>query len=397
MKRTRKTADRKAGLPHGSRAACSKSWGQLALVLALATGLSLLPAGEPLWAAEETAEVRTYTFSEVTAIAKNNGSEVESQKASVQSAEARKEDQLTSYQSAVSQYWYNGGQGDDSSLDSMQESYESAVDSYNDAKEKLEDVQEQSAYQAQQLYIDILMGRETIQLQKQQIQQLEKDYQVAQTQYAFGSLTQSGLDSARQELENARTTLQSLEDQLEDDMDDMREYLNLNDGVEFDLEDPPDLGQYATDFEEEEVLEGLRTNSLSLKQAQRNVDDLNEKIEKYREQGKDSRADELAEDGASYDLALKEAKKSITDSVESAFRDYRNLETARQTAEDTFRQADSDLLVTQLKFEMGTATEKELTAAERAWAEADQALRQAEYDLYFGARRLALLSTGVTV
>ena len=46
---------------------------------------------------------------------------------------------------------------------------------------------------------------------------------------------------------------------------------------------------------------------------------------------------------------------------------------------------------------MGTATEKELTAAELAWAEADQALRQAEYDLYFGARRLALLSTGVTV
>ena len=68
-----------------------------------------------------------------------------------------------------------------------------------------------------------------------------------------------------------------------------------------------------------------------------------------------------------------------------------------EDAEAADEQANSDLLVTQLKFRMGTATQKELTAAELTYAQAEQSLRQAEYDLYFGARRLALLSSGVTV
>ena len=369
-----------------------------AIAMALAMGFSLLPAGETeLSAAEEESKIRTYTFAEVTAIAKNNGSEVEQQKANVESAETRKEDQLSSYQTASYEYWYNGGTGDDSSLDSMEESYQSAVNNYNDAEEKLEDVQEQSAYKAQQLYIGIIMGREEIEYQKLEIAQLEKDYKVAQARYSFGSITKSELESARQAVEKGRTTLNGLEDTLEENMDDMRDYLDLNEGVEFDLRDPPELGQYAVDFDEEEVLEGLTKNSLSLKQAQRNVDELNEKVQKYRDQGKTSKADELADTGTSYDLALKEAKKSITSSVNSAFKNYRDLQTAMEDAEAADEQANSDLLVTQLKFRMGTATQKELTAAELTYAQAEQSLRQAEYDLYFGARRLALLSSGVTV
>ena len=102
-----------------------------AIAMALAMGFSLLPAGETeLSAAEEESKIRTYTFAEVTAIAKNNGSEVEQQKANVESAETRKEDQLSSYQTASYEYWYNGGTGDDSSLDSMEESYQSAVNNY---------------------------------------------------------------------------------------------------------------------------------------------------------------------------------------------------------------------------------------------------------------------------
>ena len=51
-----------------------------AIAMALAMGFSLLPAGETeLSAAEEESKIRTYTFAEVTAIAKNNGSEVEQQ------------------------------------------------------------------------------------------------------------------------------------------------------------------------------------------------------------------------------------------------------------------------------------------------------------------------------
>ena len=236
-----------------------------------------------------------------------------------------------------------------------------------------------------------------IEYQKLEIAQLEKDYKVAQARYSFGSITKSELESARQAVEKGRTTLNGLEDTLEENMDDMRDYLDLNEGVEFDLRDPPELGQYAVDFDEEEVLEGLTKNSLSLKQAQRNVDELNEKVQKYRDQGKNSKAEELADTGTSYDLALKEAKKSITSSVNSAFKNYRDLQTAMENAEAADEQANSDLLVTQLKFKMGTATQKELTAAELTYAQAEQALRQAEYDLYFGARRLALLSSGVTV
>ncbi len=370
----------------------------ISLTVALALGICLWPLGpDGRLAAAEESKVRTYTFAEVTAIAKNNGTEVERQKASVESAETKKEDLLTSYQTASYEYWYNGGTGDSSSLDSMEESYQSAVDSYNDAEEKLEDIQEQSAYQAQQLYISILMGRRDIEVGKLELAQLEKDYQVAQAQYAFGSMTKSQLESARQTVEKANTSLTELEDQLQENLEDMRDYLDLNEGVEFELENPPVIGQYAFEFDQEEVLEGLTKNSLALEQAQRNVDQLNERVEKYRSQGKTSKAEELADTGTSLDLALKEAKKSITTSVNSAFKSYRDLQTARYNTELSFEQAKSDLLISQLKFRMGTATQKELTSAELAYTQAQQALEQAEYDLYFGARKLSLLSQGVTV
>jgi len=79
---------------------------------------SLLPAAAGVLlgadpAATET--VRQYTFKEVGDLAEINSHDIIKQEADLAKAELQEEESSTSFQIAVFEYWYNGGDGDETS------------------------------------------------------------------------------------------------------------------------------------------------------------------------------------------------------------------------------------------------------------------------------------------
>ncbi len=394
----------------------NKSMQQASLFLALSLLLTALPVepdkisgsapaaaarflgGGALLADSGSGQVRTYTLTEVGAIAQNNGSDITRQKASLDQAEQSKDSQLSNYQSQVYQYYNNPSSGiSESSLYSLQDNYESAYNSYLDAEEALEKLKPKVAYQAQKLYLDILQAEVQIGIQEKEEQRLQAEYELAKIKNAFGSYSQSQLQSAKTQWDSAKDTLENLRSSLKDNKNTMREYLNLADEVEFKLADPPDFGQYAKEFDQEEVLAEALKNSLSLKQAQREVDELSKKIESYENRGQFSQADKLAANGASKDLALKETKLTLTRTVESTMKEFNGLETALEKAKEKQDQAQRDYLTAKMKMNMGAITLNELRTAEKTLLAAQKDYVQAQYNGYLGAKKVILLKQGILV
>jgi hypothetical protein len=341
---------------------------------------------------------RVYTFAEVGLIAQINSTEIIRQKATITQAEYNKESQLSNYQGQVYAYYSDPDSGiSESSLYSLQDSYESAYNSYLDAEETMEKLKPKVAYQAQKLYIDILQAELQIKIQEQEIQRLKDEYELAKVKTAFGVLTQSQLKSAQAQLDNAEEALDSLKKSMDTNKNSMREYLDLADEVEFGLENPPVIGQYANAYDEVEVRTGALKNSLALKQAQREVEELTKQIERYQDQGLSSQAERLAVNGPSKDLALKETRKTLERTVENTIKEYGGLEEALDKAKENVYAAKRALITIRMKMSVGAATLNELRLAEKAVMTAEKEQLQAQYNGYLGAKKVLLLKEGVLV
>jgi outer membrane protein TolC len=167
--------------------------------------------------------------------------------------------------------------------------------------------------------------------------------------------------------------------------------------VEFALEDPPEFGQYAKVFDEEEVMAEALKNSLSLKQAKREVETLTETIERYERQGQYSQAERQAANGASVDLALKETRQNLVRTVEDTMKNYGGLEAALEKKKEELYEAQRSHITVQMKQKVGAATINELRQAEKAVLTAERAVLQARYDCYMGAKKVILLKDGILV
>lgn len=341
---------------------------------------------------------RVYTFAEVGLIAQINSTEIIRQKATITQAEYNKESQLSNYQGQVYAYYSDPDSGiSESSLYSLQDSYESAYNSYLDAEETMEKLKPKVAYQAQKLYIDILQAELQIQIQEQEIQRLKDEYELAKVKTAFGVLTQSQLKNAQAQLDNAEEALDSLKKSMDTNKNSMREYLDLADEVEFGLENPPVIGQYANAYDEVEIRTGALKNSLALKQAQREVEELTKQIERYQDQGLSSQAERLAVNGPSKDLALKETRKTLERTVENTIKEYGGLEEALDKAKENVYAAKRALITIRMKMSVGAATLNELRLAEKAVMTAEKEQLQAQYNGYLGTKKVLLLKEGVLV
>jgi len=359
---------------------------------------TMAPAGGALMASSRPAPVRTYTFVEVGNIAQNNAHEIIRQKAAVVQAAQSKDSQLSNYQTQVYLFYSDPESGiAESSLYSLQESYENAFNSWLDAEESLAKLRPKVAWQAQKLHIDILLSEKQIQMQEMEVQRLKDEYELAKVRTLFGNFTITQQNNARTQWENAVDTLESLTIALINSKNTMREYLNLADAVEFELENPPVIGPYTKDFDGEETLMLATRNSLSLKQAQREVDDLTEKILQYEIQGQRALADRLAATGPAKDLALRETRQTLTRTVESTMRDYNGLEAALEKAKESLYTAQRDHIMVSMRQRLGVATINELRLAERAVMAAEKDRAAAEYNLYLGAKKVMLLRDGVLV
>ena len=342
--------------------------------------------------------VKTYTFEEVGAIAQQNSSDIIRQKVAVDQAENSKESSLDNLSAQSYNFYADPESGiKEEMLYSLQDSYESAVTSWEDAEETLKKLKPKVAYQAQKLYLDILQTELQITIQEKEIVRLKDEYELAKAKAAFGAFTQTQLRNAKNQWESAVDTLESLQSSLKTSKNSMREYLNLADDVDFALADPPVFGEYTKEFDDKEVLSDALRNSMSLKQAKREVDELAKKVHNLEIQGDYDQARRLQVTSTTRDLSLKETQQTLTRTVENLMQDFHGLDEALEKAKDALYAAQRALISIRLKQNLGTSTINELRQAEKTVLAAEKDVLQAQYNCYLVAKKVALMKDGVLV
>lgn len=366
---------------------------------------SILPAASHKLLAADAATagtVRQFTFQEVGDLAENNSHDIIKQEADLAKAELQQESASTSFQIAVFEYWYNGGDGDETSseysaLYSLQNSFESAVTNAEDSETELEQLKPKVRYDAEKLYIALLMGEKEIALQEKKVELYKAARDLEAIKLIFGNSTAAAVETAEEKASDVQNALDTLEASQETNEDSMRVYLGLREGESFALADPPELGLYQTEFDAEEVQEYALENSLSLEQAKRSLDDLDEQIKEYDRMGKDEQSELLSISARSTELSYEEAVDSLKSKVVS---NLDNLTAAKENlaaAKTKTQRADIDYLASKLKYDMGSLSRNELQTAEQSKVQAANAYAEAQYDVYFAAQQVTLMYQGILV
>lgn len=364
---------------------------------------SLLPAGAGVLLAAEpsaTETVRQYTFTEVGDLAEINSHEIIKQEADLAKAELQEEESSTSFQIAVFEYWYNGGDGDETSsqysaLYSLQNSYENAYANAVDAETALDQLKPKVRYDAENLYIALIMGEKEIALQAKNLELVKTARDLEAVKLIFGKSTASALEAAEQKVKDAEHSLASLKETQGANEDSMRMYLDLPEEAPFALANPPEMGVFQTVFNEEDVQENALANSLSLEQAQRNLEDLDQQIKDYDTMGKSTQSEQLSISARSTELSYEEAVASLKNKVASTLD---GLATAQKNLDDANikrDRAEIDYLKSKLNYDMGNLTQSGLLSAEQSKSSAAADYEQAGYDYYFASQQVSLLNQGI--
>lgn len=379
------------------------------LLSLMAAGLvwtgSILPAASGMLLAADavTAEtVRQYTFQEAGDLAEINSHDIIKQEADLAKAELQQESASTSFQIAVFEYWYNGGDGDETSsaysaLYALQNSFESAVNNAEDSETELEQLKPKVRYDAEKLYITLLMGEKEMALQEMDVESAKAARDLEAIKLIFGNSTAAAVETAEQKAMDAQKALNALKATQKTNEDSMRIYLGLPEGEAFTLVDPPELGIYQSEFNAEEVRKNALENSLSLEQAQRSLEDLDEQIKEYDRMGKDEQSELLSISATGMALSYEEAVESLKSKVAANLNDLTAAKAALAAAKTKTQRADTDYLASKLKYDMGSLSRSALQTAELSKAQATNAYAEAQYDVYFAARQVALMDQGILV
>lgn len=364
---------------------------------------SILPAASHMLLAADvpaTETVRQYTFQEVGDLAENNSHDIIKQEADLAKAELQQESASTSFQIAVFEYWYNGGDGDETSsaysaLYSLQNSFESAVNNAEDSETELEQLKPKVRYDAEKLYITLLMGEKEIALQEKKVESAIAARDLEAIKLIFGNSTAAAVETAEQEATDAQKALDTLKATQKTNEDSMRVYLGLQEGEAFMLADPPDLGICQTEFNGEEVQKYALENSLSLEQAKRSLDDLDEQIKEYDRMGKDEQSELLSISAAGTELSYEEAVESLKSKVAANLDQLTEAKAALEVARIKAQRADIAYLASKLKCDLGSLSRNELQTAEQSKVQAANAYAEAQYDVYFAVQQVTLMYQGI--
>jgi outer membrane protein TolC len=366
---------------------------------------SILPAASRTLLAADSltaAAVRQYTFQEVGDLAENNSHDIIKQEADLAKAELQQESARTSYQIAVFEYWYNGGDGDETSsaysaLYSLQNSFESAVTNAEDSETELEQLKPKVRFDAEKLYITLLMGGKEITLQEKNVEIAKTARDLEAIKLIFGNSTSAAVETAEQKAADEQKTLDTLKATQKTNEDSMRVYLGLAEGTAFTLAETPELGTYQTVFDAAEVQKYALENSLSLEQTQRSLDNLDEQIKEYDRMGKDEQSELLSISATGTELSYEEAVESLKSKVAENLDQLMDAKAALEAAKTKTRRADIDYLASKLKYDMGSLSRNELQTAEKSKVQAANAYAEAQYDVYFAAQQITLMYQGILV
>jgi outer membrane protein TolC len=365
----------------------------LALLLGLYSGVALGAdaAGTPL-----------YTLSEVRSRAAVIAPDILRQKASVDSALVSKNSAASALDSARANAHY-AATTDVSENDALTnqifnavDAYDSAADNVEDERKKLENLEKQTAYNAEKLYLDILNSQVSIQLQEKSLEAAKENLDLVTLKVQLGVAAQTELDAESQSYKNAGNQLENAKDALNNLKLNMNAYLGMAAGAPFELA-PAELGEVNYDPAPASLQGKALDNALSLQQADRSIESIDRKIERILDTSQEDQRDTLAGQARTTALNRDQTETSLKNAVTAAYVKLDQAEKNLELSGDKLSSAKKDYAKKQLQQKFGLIPTTQLTQSENALLQAENDRVQAQYNAYLAKRALELLAYGITV
>jgi outer membrane protein TolC len=378
--------------------------GRAAAVWLCAAAVGVLWAGV-LSGAELKTDVPVYTMKEVRDKAIITAPDILKQKTAIDSAVTGKNAAASTMESARAdaQYQYSESMTYNE-LESLTERTQNAIDAYNNAasglddeRERLENLEKQVAYNVDKLYLDILGSQVSLEAQEKSLESSEKNLETLELKVKLGLAARTDADAESQTVKNARNQLETAKKSLADLKLSMNVYLGMNLGDPFELEDPPELREVQFDPDVSSLQKKALEHSLSLKQADRNIEDISKKADMVVGTSQESQRDSLANQGRSAVLNREQTATNLKNSVTNAYSKLEQAEKSLELSMDKLESAKKDCEKKQLQQKLGLLPAGQLAQAETAAAQAEDSCVQSRYNVYLAKRALELLAYGITV
>jgi len=366
------------------------------LAIGLSTGLLLSYATPVLAQAttiNEKSALKTYTLQDIRALSEVNSTKVLRQKAAKDIAEADKFNAEMNYYDAI--YAMMNGYFAGLPIDQATALWDNAIQSYEDAEDALEEAKKQAGYEGEGRYFAYLQLEDSMNALKKTIALQERLLEIEKLKLSLGLSTKFDVQQIQLQVNELKINLEQL--MMAKDMSgrELLRQIGESEDTAFELVRLEEYPVLKEKYELDDLIEKATKNSVSLKQLNRAIDNLKEKIIEggvsvpVREQ--------LAAQADSLMLTRKEVEYSIRllakNGIDEINRSQLNLELLKGKVD----KAQADYEKTKLQVELGMAPQIALPSSELALITAKQNYQKALDDYYLTLRSLFLLEQGVIV
>lgn len=356
----------------------------------LCAGL-LFSFATPVYAAEANSvsqdSAKTYTLEEIKTLSGINGTKVLREKASKDIAEADKFNAEMNYYDSLYQNFANPGQ--------TWIAWDNAIQAYKDSEDALEGARQQASYDGESRFFSYLQLEDSLQSLEKTIALQENLLQIEQLKVNLGMSTSSAVKQIQLQINELKTNLKQLKMAKDMAASELMRQIGMPTNTAFELVEVTEYPVLKEKYEVADLIDKAVKNSLSLKQLDRAIENLDDKID---EGGLPAPTrEQLAAQANSLKLTRKEVEYSIKllaqNSIDTIAKSQLNLE----LLEGKLAQAQADYDKVALQVNLGMAPQISLSTSELALLTAQQNFQKAKDDHYLTLRSVSLLEQGVMV
>jgi outer membrane protein TolC len=254
----------------------------------------------------------------------------------------------------------------------------------------------QMAYNVEKLYLDIIHSQASIQFQEESLATSKKNLEQLTLKVKLGLASQMEWDTEAQNIKNQENQMENAQASLVSWKLSMNTYLGRGSGEPFELA-APELGEVPYDKNPSSLQEKALSHSLALRQADRSIDELNDKIQRITGTSQDNQRDSLATQARTAALNRETTENNLKNAVTSACTKLEQGEKSLELNLVKWEIAKKDYEKKWIQQKLGLATAMQLAQSENALGQAEHSCAQSRHDIYLAKRALELLARGISV
>lgn len=355
----------------------------------------LLSGGGMLLAADTTTQpiVKTYTLEEIKTLSGIHATQVLTQEADNRITDANRFSAEMDYYDALYAATIVGAPGADAMLEATRMAYDNAIENQENAEEALLEIQQQAEFDGESRYLAYLEMEDTlVQMDKTLALQAEL-LRIEKIKLTLGMTTQMSVDKLALQVSELKTSLAALKNAKILAGFELMNQIGQPEATAFVLADITEYPVLKENFDYGTLSETAYLNSLTLKQLNNAIEDLEEDIDEGNLFA--AQKDQLAAQEDKLKLSRSQFSYTLKVLSQNGIHSLAASQTNLELLKGKLDLAQKTLDLTKLMIRLGAAAPYTLLNSELEFLTAQNNYEKAVHDRYLSLRSLNLLEQGV--